>query len=368
MNDKDFAVIELDRVDVEIDGAPVLRDISWRLRRDEHWGVVGANGSGKSTLLALVAGTRWPAPGRGRRTYDFGNGPERDAVEARRHITLVGHELQDRYTRLGWNFAAVDVVLSGVFRTDVPRLAAAPEDLERARALLDEAHLLHLADRPFLELSRGEQRRVLIARALAFEPRLLLLDEPMAALDAATRLTVRADLAHHLQDYDGAAVLVTHDPLDAMSLADRIVVLEDGRVVQEGAPVDVARAPRTEYVARLVGLNLLRGEGRGGVVELDEGGVVHLAEPAQGPVLVAFPPSAVVLHRHRPEGSARNTWHGRVTALEQHAHTVRAQVAIDDGPSVLADVTAAAVAELGLGLGVPVWVSFKATETHAYPA
>lgn len=247
MNDKDFAVIELDRVDVEIDGAPILRDISWRLRRDEHWGVVGANGSGKSTLLALVAGTRWPAPGRGRRTYDFGNGPERDAVEARRHITLVGHELQDRYTRLGWNFAAVDVVLSGVFRTDVPRLAAAPEDLERARALLDEAHLLHLADRPFLELSRGEQRRVLIARALAFEPRLLLLDEPMSGLDTRSRRSLHALLGRIA---DRVQIVVTaHEAAQLPAVVTHLLEIDGGRIVSAGPltrpmQTDIPRAGR----------------------------------------------------------------------------------------------------------------------------
>ncbi|HEX6995950.1 MAG TPA: ATP-binding cassette domain-containing protein, partial [Gammaproteobacteria bacterium] len=228
MNDEDLALIELDRVDVEIDGAPVLRDISWRLRPDEHWGVVGANGSGKSTLLALLAGTRWPAPGRGRRTYDFGDGPERDAVEARRRVTLVGHELQDRYTRLGWNFAAVDVVLSGLFRTDVPRLAAAPEDVERARALLEEAHVAHLADRPFLELSRGEQRRVLIARALAFEPRVLLLDEPVSGLDTRSRRSVHALLKRIA---DRVQIVVTaHHAAELPAVVTHVLEIDAGRI------------------------------------------------------------------------------------------------------------------------------------------
>jgi molybdate transport system ATP-binding protein len=323
--------------------------------------LVGPNGAGKTTALHALAGLLPLTDGRIELDGQVLDEPGRRVLvpPERRPLGVV---FQDYL--LFPHLSVRDNVAFGLRTRGVPRSDARA----RADAWLERVGVGELAGLRPSRLSGGQAQRVALARALAPEPRLLLLDEPMAALDAATRLTVRADLARHLEDYDGAAVLVTHDPLDAMSLADRIVVLEDGRVVQEGAPVDVARAPRTEYVARLVGLNLLRGEGRGGVVELDEGGVVHLAEPAQGPVLVAFPPSAVVLHRHRPEGSARNTWHGRVTALEQHAHTVRAQVAIDDGLSVLADVTAAAVAELGLGLGVPVWVSFKATETHAYPA
>ncbi len=116
-------LVRLDRVDVDLDGTPVLHGVTWQLPRGEHWGIVGANGSGKSTLLGLIAGTRWPAPGRGERRYDFGHGPETDAVRARVEIVLVGHELQDRYARLGWNFTALDVVLSGVYRTDVPTAA-----------------------------------------------------------------------------------------------------------------------------------------------------------------------------------------------------------------------------------------------------
>jgi ABC-type molybdenum transport system ATPase subunit/photorepair protein PhrA len=114
-------LVTLDHVDVDLAGVPVLHDVTWRLVRGEHWGVVGANGSGKSTLLGLIAGTVWPAPERGLRRYDFGAGEETDAVRARDEIVLVGHELQDRYARRDWNFTALDVVLSGIYRTDVPR-------------------------------------------------------------------------------------------------------------------------------------------------------------------------------------------------------------------------------------------------------
>jgi molybdate transport system ATP-binding protein len=152
-----------------------------------------------------------------------------------------------------------------------------------------------------------------------------------------------------------------------MVLADRLVVIEGGRVVQSGAPGEVARAPRTDYVARLVGLNLYRGTARDSVVTLTDGGTLHLAEHADGEVLVAFAPSAVALHRNRPEASSpRNSWPGTVGGLEQHADTVRVQVL--GVPPVLADVTTAAVADLDLTAGSRVWASVKATETHTYPA
>jgi molybdate transport system ATP-binding protein len=225
----------------------------------------------------------------------------------------------------------------------------------------------HLDARP-RRLSGGQAQRVALARALAVQPRLLLLDEPLAALDAHTRLEIRGGLRRRLADFDGACVLVTHDALDAMVLADRLVVIENGRVVQEGAPAEVARRPRTDYVARLVGLNLYRGTALGHEVRLDaaEQLVLRVAEAVDGPVFVAFAPSAVALYRSRPDGSPRNLWRGRIDGVEQHGDRVRVHL---DGPlAVSADITAAALADLDLTPGEHVWASVKATETHAYPA
>jgi ABC-type molybdenum transport system ATPase subunit/photorepair protein PhrA len=171
-------LVTLEHVDVKLAGSPVLHDVDLKIERGEHWGVVGANGSGKSTLLSLIAGTVWPTGEHGTRRYDFGSGTETDAVRARSEIVLVGHELQDRYAHRGWNFAVLDVVLSGLYRTDVPRRRPAAAQRERALELLRKLRLADLAERKFLELSRGEQRRVLIARGLAFTPTMLLLDEP----------------------------------------------------------------------------------------------------------------------------------------------------------------------------------------------
>ncbi len=185
-------LVLLDRVDVDISGVPVLHAVTWRLERGQRWGVVGANGSGKSTFLGLIAGTVWPAPDRGERRYDFGSGAEHDAVAARREIVVVSHELQDRYARRGWNFTALDVVLSGIYRTDVPRRHPEARERKLALATMGELGVTLLAPRRFLELSRGEQRRVLIARGVAFAPSVLLLDEPTSGLDRAARVELGA--------------------------------------------------------------------------------------------------------------------------------------------------------------------------------
>jgi molybdate transport system ATP-binding protein len=197
----------------------------------------------------------------------------------------------------------------------------------------------------------------------------LLLDEPMAALDASARVEVRSFLRRHLTAFAGPAVLVTHDPLEAMVLADRLLVIEGGRTVQDGTPVEVARQPASPYVARLVGLNLWSGTHQGGgrVVLTDGGSFAVGADAPRGPVLVALRPSAITVHTGHPEGvSTRNVWHGRVAALEPLADRVRLQV--EAAPPALVDVTAAAVAELRLDVGRDVWLAAKATDASAYAA
>jgi molybdate transport system ATP-binding protein len=224
--------------------------------------------------------------------------------------------------------------------------------------------IAELGDRRPGRLSGGQAQRAALARALVGAPALLLLDEPLSALDARTRLTVRAELRHHLADFPGSTVLVTHDPVDAMALADRVVVVEEGRVVQAGTPADVSRHPRTDYVARLVGLALLPGTGEGTAVRLDGGGRVAVAEETSGPVFVAVRPESVALWTTRPEGSPRNVWPARLVAATPHGSTVRCE--LDGEVPLVADVTATAVAELGLAPGTPVWASVKASDVAVY--
>ncbi len=236
-------LVRFEHVDVALEGVPILHDISWQLNRGEHWGIVGANGSGKSTLLGLIGGTVWPAPGSGERRYDFGAGPETDAVRARSEIVLVSHELQDRYARLNWNFTALDVVLSGVYRTDVPRRRPATEQRSRALAVLRRLGVVHLAERRFLELSRGEQRRVLIARGVAFGPTVLLLDEPASGLDAAARLELASML--ELAAAECTLVCAAHVADDLPPMITRYLAIEHGRVIatESRAASDAPAAP-----------------------------------------------------------------------------------------------------------------------------
>ena len=201
---------------------------------------------------------------------------------------------------------------------------------------------------------------------LAPQPKVLLLDEPLAALDVATRRQVRAELIAHLEDFPGARVLVTHDPVEAVVLADRIVVLEDGKVSQEGTAADIRRHPRSEYTARLVGVNLLRGRADGHDVVLGGGARIHLAEPAPpGEVLVLVRPQSIALYQGRPDGTPRNVWRLTVLGIEGGGERVRVELG---GPVALtAEITPEAVVALGLAPGAEVWASFKATDVDVYP-
>jgi molybdate transport system ATP-binding protein len=234
--------------------------------------------------------------------------------------------------------------------------------------LLARVGIADLAESKPSAISGGQAQRVALARALATEPRLLLLDEPLAALDAKTHLLVRAEVRRHLADFSGATLLVTHDPIDASVLADRLIVIEHGRVVQQGPPLQVARRPRTDYVARLVGLNLLAGRGEGHRVLLPSGGFVELAESVSGDVYVAFRPASVSLFVHRPDGSPRNLWAGRLVTLEPHGEGVRVEVAEvpDRTSSILAEITPSAVADLELRPGSEVWAAVKASDIEVY--
>jgi molybdate transport system ATP-binding protein len=315
--------------------------------------VVGPNGAGKTTLLRAIAGLQ-PID-RGCVVVD-GVDVTATTVE-RRGIGVV---FQDHV--LFPHLSALENVAFGPRSSGVRRSEARRRAREwLARVGLDD----HAGHRPD-QLSGGQSQRVALARALATDPRLLLLDEPLAALDASTRSETRRALRRDLAESGVARILVTHDPVDAAALADRIVVLESGRVVQQGAPGDIAARPRSRYVADLVGVNLLRGTGRAGHLVLDGGATLVVPDATTGDVLAVVHPRSVSLFRDRPAGTPRNVWPGTITSVDDEGDRVRVDVA--GSIPIVAEVTPAAVDDLALAPGAEVWVSVKATEIAAYPA
>jgi molybdate transport system ATP-binding protein len=335
-------------------------EVAFSAGDDEVVAVLGPNGAGKTTLLRALAGLEPLDTGR---VVVDGHVLEEPATgafvpAARRPIATVFQE------HLLFPFlTARDNVAFGLRNHGV----AKAEARRRADGWLARVGLEGRADARPGALSGGEAQRVALARALAVEPRVLLLDEPLAALDAATRRDVRRELRTHLAEVPGARVLVTHDPVDAATLADRVVVVEHGRVLQHGTIAEVTAHPRSEYVAELVGVNLLRGVARGGTVRLHGGGeLVVAAHDLAGEVLAVIRPSAVALYGEAPAGSPRNQWRGRVTDVHFLADRVRAHL----GPPVpiVAEVTRQAARDLVLEPGRVVVAVVKATDVSVFPA
>jgi molybdate transport system ATP-binding protein len=376
--------------------------------------IIGPNGSGKSTLLRCLAGLQAADSGQ---VVVAGNvvddaGADVFVLPEDRNVGVL---FQDDLL-----FPHMDLLDNVAFGPRA-RGSSAREAATVADEWLERVGVgSHRHSRP-REVSGGQAQRAALARALVTEPDLLLLDEPLSALDASTRVALRRELREHLRWFGGDTVLVTHDALDALALADRIVVLEEGRITQAGTLAEVAGTPRTPYAAELMATNLLTGiahattvtltatplpggpVGPGGpdrpgepVVELGPAasGVQHgpiessaerelvaesptqgvsldpgpgaspstvvVSEPHEGPVLVLIRPSSVTLHREPPEGSPRNRWPVEVVGFDPLGDRVRVRLA---GPvSLTAEVTASAVEDLGLVVGVRLWCAVKATD------
>jgi molybdate transport system ATP-binding protein len=334
-------------------------DIACSVGDGEVVALLGPNGAGKTTLLRAIAGLV----------------PIRQG-----HVRLDGEVLEDAATAvyvptekrsIGFVFqdyllfphlSVLENVAFGLRSRGRSRSAARAA----AREWLDRLGLTRYADAKPGVLSGGERQRVALARALAPNPRVLLLDEPLSALDATTRVDVRHDLKKHLSSFHGYRVVVTHDALEAMTLADRLIVIENGRHVQTGTPAEVAERPKSRYVADLVGVNLLRGRAEAGAVQIPGGPRVAATGAGSGDVFVVVHPRAVSIHRSRPEGSPRNVWPGRASGIELFGDRVR--VRVDGAVPLVAEITPAAVAEMRLESGGEVWTSFKATDVAVYPA
>ena len=332
-------------------------DVSFEVATGETVALLGPNGAGKSTVLSVIAGLLRPDSGRvvldGRALLS-----STDRVDVAPHQREVALLAQDPLL-----FPHLSVRENVAFGPR-SRGRSRPESRTAADAWLERVGAADLADRKPGQVSGGQGQRIAVARALAAEPHLLLLDEPMAALDVAVTPALRQTLRQVLADR--TTVLVTHDVLDALLLADRVIVIDGGRVVEEGLSREVLARPRSAFAAQLAGLNLLSGTWAGDHVVLTDGaalhGVVAGPEPEVGDAVVAsFRPHAVAVYLERPVGSPRNAFATTINDLEPLGDLIRVRA-----DQLSADVTAHSVAALDLVPGMAVQLTVKATEVAIY--
>lgn len=342
---------------VRIRQGTFVLDAALRAEAGTTVAVLGPNGAGKTTVLRALAGLvpldagsvtldgevledpaahRWKAP------------------EARR----VGFVFQDRVL-----FPHLSVLANVAFGLRARGLTRA-EANARAGEWLVLVGLGGFDQARPATLSGGQAQRAALARALAPAPRMLLLDEPLAAIDQPARVELRRTLRERLDGFTGVRVLVTHDPVEAAALADRVVILEAGTVTQEGGFAEVTARPRSSWVARIAGVNLLRGVAAAGSLQLDTG-VLAVASAVRGPALATIHPRAVAVHREPPTGSPRNVVRGTVAGIDPQGD--RWRVGIEGSIALVAEVTPAAAVELHLAEGGEVYAAIKATEVDVYP-
>ncbi len=343
------------------------RDVSFELEiaTGEVVAILGPNGAGKSTLLSMISGILRPDSGR-------------IALDEKVLVDVERGEWIPPYRR--------GVVMLAQQALLFPHLSAAAnvafgprsrglgrrEAMDLAMKWLDEVDATEFADRKPSQLSGGQAQRIAIARALAADPSLLLLDEPMSALDVEVAPALRQLLRKVLQENGRTALLVTHDLIDALALADRVIVIENGRIVENGPTRTVLSQPRSSFAARIAGINLIAGRlgdhGLHTVSGVQIQGIVD-AQCVPGAAAVAvFRPSAVSIHLDLPTGSPRNQLPVTITDLEPQSDLVRVGAIVGNSDQVVyATVTAEAVADLDLVPGKTVHFAVKATEVSIYP-
>lgn len=327
--------------------------------------LVGPNGSGKSTVLRMLAGLSRPDAGEVRLDGDTW-GDIRSGIWLPAEQRSVGWLPQE--LALFPHLSAVENVAFGLRAAGV-----GPPAVARARDALHALGLDREVERKPAALSGGERQRVALARALVVEPRLLLLDEPLSAIDPAARAALRSLLKRVLAERRVTTVYVTHSPLEALALGGRLAVMHEGAVVQQGMPADLLQRPRSEAAGAFIGTNFFRGtlqkrDGSGLVAIRTAAGELLAADPGlSGEVFVAIDPREIVLSRDAPSGSARNVFRGRVVEIApEPPRGERIRVALATRPPLVAEVTREALGALGLTEGAEVHASFKATALEPY--
>ena len=350
-------------LEVDVEARAGANPVSCRFKVGEGSAIalVGASGAGKTTVLRAIAGL--VRPQRGRIACDG-----KTWFDADRLICVAPQQRDCGFVfaeyALFEHMSVVENVAFGLRAVGYDGKSARKKSLEA----LDLIGVAALGPRLASSLSSGEAQRVAIARALALQPRVLLLDEPLSAIDVERRPPVREVLQQKIEQAGMAAVLVTHEPVEAMLFSDMLVVMEDGAVVQRGSSAELRERPLTSYVAAFAGVNLYRGSAcplANGVSEVEvQGARLVIVGQVTGSVAVVIDPDSVVLSLARPESSARNALLGDVVSIVPDGAAVRVSVA--STPPIVARITKQSANELGIAPGSSVYAAFKASEVRVH--
>lgn len=352
------------RVHARLEQRGVEFDVS--LGAGEVLAVLGPNGVGKSTLLLMIAGLLKPDQGRielgGTVVTDTNDGTFVPAHA--RGVAMLSQQA------MLFPHMTAEANVAYAPRCKGQSRSAAHRTAKRWLEAVDAAHL---AERRPAQLSGGQAQRIAVARALAAEPQLLLLDEPMAALDVTTAPALRRLLREILRDQGRTAIIVTHDLLDALAVADKVIVIDDGKVVESGPVRTVLAAPRSGFAARIAGINLIPGKmSESGTLQTlwgtDVSGIGDLDVGSEG--IALFRPAAVAVHLEPPLASPRNVIAVTIAELDVHGTTVRIRGAEqpDGSTGLAADITAASAADLDVEPGQTVYFVVKTQEVQLHPA
>lgn len=348
-------------VDVEARAGAISVSCGFEVNPGSAVALVGASGAGKTTVLRAIAGLVHPQ--RGRIVCD-----QDTWFDAQRRIWVAPQQRDCAFVfaeyALFGHMSVIENVAFGLRASGYDRKSARKKSIDA----LERINVAALGPRCASSLSSGEAQRVAIARALALEPRVLLLDEPLSAIDVERRPPIREVLQQRIAHAGITAVLVTHEPIEAMLFSDMLIVMENGAVVQRGSSAELRERPLTSYVAAFSGVNLYRGVARplaNGISEVEvPGALVVIVGQVSGPVALVIDPDAIALSPTRPESSARNALRGIVASVVPDGAALRVSVA--STPPIVARITKQSADELGIAPGASVFATFKASEVRVH--
>lgn len=351
-------IVKLENIYKNYESLQVLKDINLKIKKGDSTALVGPTGSGKTVLLRLIDLLEKPSSGK---IYFEGldaNESSKRSLEIRRQIGMVFQK------PLAFKASVYENVAYGLkIRGDTKNLDG------RVKEILEVIGLEGYDNRNALKLSGGETQRLALARAMITDPKLLLLDEPTANLDPISTNKMEELIAKINQKFETTIILTTHDLSQGQKLADRMIILDNGRISQTGTPEEIFRKPKDKFVADFIGIpNLMTGE-----AETDHNGLISIKTnfiriftltEKKGIVNFSVRPDEITVSKEKIQTSARNTINGQVKEISDTGYNIK--LLVDTGELFTVFITRESLEELNISVGTSVWLYFKASAVHVF--